>query len=139
MIPAIGNLASFALVFAAAHANSRLDCSSPCGMLDVRQDLAPSCTIGAELVGDDALGCDALLFQETGEQPFGRLGVASALENLIEHIPVLIDRAPQPVFSASNRDGPLIEVPDIISAGLLAAQAPGVVRPELLSHRRIVS
>lgn len=55
-------VASSADVFAAANANSRHDCSGPlCDRWSSRHDLPPCRSIGAELVGDDALRQVSLL------------------------------------------------------------------------------
>ena len=69
-------------------------------VLDFWHNLALGSRVGAELVGDQSPRWAALLPQETLQQAFGRLGVASVLDDLIEHIAVLIDRPPQPVLLA---------------------------------------
>ena len=53
------------------------------------------------------------------------------LDDLIEHIAVLINRPPQPVFLARDRDHDLVEVPDVAAAWRLAPEAASVRRPEL--------
>lgn len=99
-------------------------------MLDVRHHLSPGCSIGAQLVSDHALRRNALLLQQPRQQALGRIGVAAVLDDLVEHIAILVDGAPQPVFPAGNGDDDLVQVPDVVSAGLLAAQAASEIRPE---------
>jgi hypothetical protein len=71
-LPVIGSLASSAPVFATAHENSRLGCSTLVrSVFDMRHDLSPGCSIGAQLVSDHLLRCDALLPQKAGQQSPG--------------------------------------------------------------------
>ena len=99
-------------------------------VLDFWHDLAPGGSIGAELVGDHSPGWAALLPQQTLQQALGRLGVAAVLDDLIEHIAVLINRPPQPVLLARDRDHDLIEVPDVAAARRLAPET-GLSRLQL--------
>ena len=71
-------------------------------VLDVRHDLTPGGRVGAELVGDHPPGWAALLLQQTFQQALGRLGVAAGLDNLIEHVTILIHGPPEPVLLASD-------------------------------------
>ena len=97
----------------------------------VWHDLAPGGSVGAELVGDHPSWWAALLLQKASQQALGCLGVASALDNLIEHIAVLIHGPPEPVFLARDGDHDLIQVPDVATAWRLAPEAASVRRPEL--------
>ena len=63
-------------------------------MLDFRHDLAPGGAVGAEFVGDHALGRATLLEQKPLQQSLGCSCVAADLDDFVEHIPVLIDGAP---------------------------------------------
>lgn len=100
---------------------------------DVRHDLPPGCSIRAQSVSDHPLRCDTLLLQKTGQQSPGNLGVPTVLNDFVEYIPVLIDGLPYPVLLASDGDDDLVRVPHIVAAGLLAAQATRIIRPELPS------
>lgn len=71
-------------------------------MLDCRHDLAPCSTIGAKLVCDDALGYASLLLHQADQKTFGSLGVPAYLDHLVEHVAVLVDGTPGPVFAASD-------------------------------------
>ena len=67
-------------------------------MLDRGHGLTRCCSVRAELVGDDALGRNALLSQQAPQQTSRGLAVALGLQNLVENIALLIDRAPEPMF-----------------------------------------
>jgi hypothetical protein len=100
-------------------------------VFDFWHDLTPGGSIRAELVGDHPPGWAALLAQKTPQQAFGRLGVTAGLDNLIEHIAILIHRPPQPVLLARDRNHNLIQVPHVATAWRLAPEAASVRRPEL--------
>jgi hypothetical protein len=102
-------------------------------VFDVRQDLASGGSIRAELVGDNPSGWAILLAQETPQQALGCRGVAAGLDNLIEHVTILIHGPPQPVLLARDRDDDLVEVPDVAAAWRLAPETASVRRPELQS------
>lgn len=65
------------------------------------------------------------------QHALGSFGIAAVLDDLVEHMAILVNGAPQPVFPACDGDDDLVEMPDIVSAGFLAAQTVSVVRPEL--------
>src|SRR5690606_38651207 len=80
-----------------------------------------------------AFGHGALLLHQSGQQTLGRLGVASALDDLVKHVSVLINGAPQPVLLASDADNHFIQMPDVMRTSLLAAQPPGIGRSKLFT------
>lgn len=102
-------------------------------VLDVRHDLSPGCSIGAQFVRYPTLRCDTLLLQKAGQQSPGGLGVTSGLDDFVKHIPILIDGPPEPVFPVSNGDDDLVQMPHIAPVGLLAVKATRIIRAELLS------
>lgn len=67
------------------------------------------------------------MFYDQYDQAFGRLSVATGLQNLVDHIFVLIDGAPKTVVLASNDDAHTIEKP-YITAGWMLAGADGIQR-----------
>jgi hypothetical protein len=71
-------------------------------VFDSRHNVTLGRAIRAELVGDDPLGRHALLFQQPDEQSPGGLRIASALNNLVESVSVLINGTPKPVLSARD-------------------------------------
>ena len=67
-----------------------------------------------------------------------RFGVAAALDQGVEHDPMLVHGAPEPVLSACNADDNLVEVPLVTGCRKTAADLVGIALPELqrpLSHR----
>ena len=100
-------------------------------VFDFWHNVASGGCVGAELVGDHPSWRAALLPQEAPQQALGCRGIAAALEDFIEHIAILINRPPQPVLLARDRDRNLIQVPDVAAAWRLAPEAPSVSRPEL--------
>ena len=85
-------------------------------MLDRRHDLSPGRGGRTELVGDDAFGRDALLFQQASQQATGGFGVAPRLQNLVENGAFRIDGAPEPVDLSSDADDDFVEMPDVAAA-----------------------
>src|SRR3954452_9237930 len=89
-------------------------------VLDVRHDLALGGSIRAELVSDHPSRRAALLPQEAPQQALGCRGVASALDDLIKDVSILINSPPQPELLAGNGDHDLLEVPHVAAARRLA-------------------
>ena len=77
-------------------------------MLDARHDLSSGRAVAGKLVGDHDAWRPHLLFQQLAQQPLGRLLVASALDQNIEHDPGLVHGAPQPVLYTSDLEHDLI-------------------------------
>ncbi len=63
-------------------------------MLDSRHALASCRGIGAKLVSDDALWQASLLLHQPDQETLGSFGVTPALDDLVENVAFLIDRAP---------------------------------------------
>src|SRR5580704_9243007 len=99
-------------------------------MLDRGHGLTRCCSVRAELVGDDALGRNALLSQQAPQQTSRGLAVALGLQNLVENIALLIDRAPEPMFLSGDADDDLIEMPDVAAAGPLALEPANEILAE---------
>jgi hypothetical protein len=69
-----------------------------------------SCPIAPELVGMDHLR-HVVFPQQSLEERSGGLGVAVFLEEDVQHGPVFVDGAPQPLFDTAYIDGHFIKVP----------------------------
>ena len=100
-------------------------------MLDRRHDLAPCSTIGAKLVCDDALGYASLLLHQPDQKTLGSLGVPAYLDDLVEHIAVLVDGTPEPVIAAADCHHDLVQMPYIRWVWRFATQAASIDWPEL--------
>ena len=59
--------------------------------------------------------------------------LACVLDDLNEHIAVLVDSPPEPVFPAGDADNYFIQMPNVSRAWRLMAEAPGILRSELLT------
>src|SRR5690348_5030030 len=79
--------------------------------LDPRQDLAFGGGVALELVCDDHPRNIPQALQQLAEEPRGRGCVAPALDQNVEDISVLVDRAPQIVLLAADPDEHLVHVP----------------------------
>jgi len=90
-------------------------------------DLTSGSGVGAELIRDHPSWWATLLAQQPLQQALGSLGVAAALNDLIEDIAVLINRPPQPVFLARDRDHDFVEMPKIATVWSPAPEAACIV------------
>src|SRR5215813_6520542 len=88
-------------------------------VLDPRQDLAFGSGVALELVRDDHPRNIPQALQQIAEEPRGRGRVAPALDQNVEDISVLVDRAPKIVLLAADPDEHLVHVP--LVAGLWPA------------------
>src|SRR6185436_3767280 len=88
-----------------------------------RPDSWPACRSPARHV--------AQALEQLTEKPFSRHRVAARLHQDVEHVAVLVDRAPQIMSGAVDRHEHLVEVPLVAGAGSPTTSLGGVVRPEL--------
>ncbi|SDP54587.1 hypothetical protein SAMN05428967_2386 [Phyllobacterium sp. YR620] len=80
-------------------------CLIPWGtVLEGWHDLAFCGGVRSQLVGDDPLWRLRPAFQQTNKQAFGSLGIAAVLNDLVEHVAILIDGTPESVFLAGDGD-----------------------------------
>ena len=57
--------------------------------------LPESRAVGAQLVGDQQLRCEALFLEQLAQQPECRLRIATALNEHVENFALMVDGAPQ--------------------------------------------
>jgi hypothetical protein len=101
-------------------------------MFDAKARLRPRSAVGTELVRDhDARRCDGGS-QELSYEPLRSAAVSSTLDQDVENEAILIDRAPQPVRLASNRDDDLIHMPFVAASRRALADLIGERLAELL-------
>src|SRR5260370_7057179 len=93
-------------------------------VLDPRQDLAFGGGVALEVVCGDHRGKMPEALQQLAEEPRGRGCVAAALDQNVEDISVLVDRAPKIVLLAADPDEHLVHVP--LVAGLWPAPLQGI-------------
>jgi hypothetical protein len=84
---------------------------SALAVLDARQDLALCGGVALELVCHDHTRNVSQAPQQLAEEPPGRRGAAPALDQDVEDISVLVDRAPKIVLLAADADEHLVDVP----------------------------
>src|SRR3954447_8155156 len=85
-------------------------------MLDRGHHLTLRGTVAGELVRDQDTRGSALLLEQLAEQTFGGLLVAPALNQDVEHDPILVDRPPQPMLLAADHQAHFVEVPLVARA-----------------------
>ena len=71
-------------------------------MLDAGHDLPLCRAVAGKLVGDHDTGWPHLLLQQLAQQPLGRLLVAPALDQDVEHDPGLVHGSPKPMLYPGN-------------------------------------
>jgi hypothetical protein len=108
-------------------------------VLDARYDLLLGRPIRFQLIRDHHTGSPALPLQQLAEQAFGRLPIATALNQDIKHDAVLIHGAPEIMLLAGYLEHHLIKMPLVAGPGQPPADNVGELLAELESHWRIVS
>ena len=82
-----------------------------------RHQLAVGELVAGQLVGDNHPRHIPQALEQLTEKPLGRRRVTTRLHQYVEHVAVLVDRAPQVVSSAVNLHEDLVEVPFVAGAG----------------------
>ena len=82
-----------------------------------RQQLAVSELIAGQLVGDNHPRHLSQTLEQLTEKPLGRHRGAARLHQDVEHVGVLIDRAPQLMGGGVDLHEDLVEVPFVAGAG----------------------
>ena len=82
-----------------------------------RQKLAVSDLMAGQLVGDNHPRHLSQALEQLTEKPPGRHRVAARLHHDVEHVAVLVDRAPQLMGGAVDRHEDLVEVPVVAGRG----------------------
>lgn len=88
------------------------------GNLTQRRPIAP------QLVGMDHLR-HVVFPQEADKKGLGRLGVSVFLKQNVQHVPVFVDRSPQPMLDPADLDADLVQMPSRTPPGFSMAQFLG--------------
>ncbi len=64
-------------------------------VLDTGQELALRCGVAAQLVSYEHAGHVVQATEQLAEEPFGCIRIAPALDQDVEHVAVLVHRAPK--------------------------------------------
>jgi len=99
-------------------------------MLDRCQQLAVGDLVAAEFVGDDHPRHVLQVFEQRAEESFGGHRISAGLDQNVEHVAVLVDRAPQLVLRAVDPDEHFVAVPFVTGPWPASAQPAGVGLPE---------
>src|ERR1700758_370233 len=100
-------------------------------MLDRCQQLAVGDLVTAQLVGDQHARHVPQALEQLTEESLGRHRISAGLDENVEHVAVLVDRAPHIPQPAVDPDEHLVEVPLVAGARAPPAQLVGVGLPEL--------
>src|SRR3954454_22016747 len=100
-------------------------------VLDRGHHLTLGGAVAGQLVRDHDTRGPALLFQQLAEQALGGLLVPPALDENVEHDPILVDSPPEPMLLAADHQAHFVEVPLVARAWQPAPDLVGEVLPEL--------
>src|SRR3954471_5556958 len=100
-------------------------------MLDRGHHLTLRGAVAGELVRDHDTRGPALLFQQLAKQTLGGLLVPPALDQDVEHNPILVDGPPEPVLLAADHQAHFVEMPFIARTGQPAPDLVGERLAEL--------
>src|SRR5689334_17551448 len=100
-------------------------------MLNTGQDLAFRGTVAGELVRDQDARHAGLTLQQLAEQALGGPLVPPALDQGVEHDPILVDSSPQPVLRSPDHQAHFVQVPFVARTGQPAADLVGEALAEL--------
>jgi hypothetical protein len=95
-------------------------------MLHPRQDFAFRRTIALQFVGNDHTRRVLQFLKQLAKQSFGSFFVPPALNQNVKHVSILIDRSPERVLLATNRENHLIHMPCVTTARTAATPFIGV-------------
>src|SRR5680860_1384433 len=105
-------------------------CSQAPIMLSREPDPAERCRIGSQPVGHHPARRKAMLLKQFHHKFLCGLCIPSALDEKIQHLTLVVDRPPEPVFTAADRNHHFIEVPVIARSRPRTADIRRDRRPE---------
>ena len=108
-------------------------------VLNMGQDILLGGGVAPELVGHDHPRHILQATQQLAKEPPGGVGVAPALHQDLQHVPVLVDGAPQTVLIAAHADEHLVQMPLVARPGPAPLSVLANCRPKRKSHVRMVS
>jgi hypothetical protein len=98
-------------------------------VLHTRQDLTFRRSIALQLIGDDHAWDVLQPFEQFAKKTFRGLLVALALNQDVEHIPILVDSSPQGMGFSMNFEKDFIQVPCVATTRAPPSQCIGVRLP----------
>src|SRR6476660_4760936 len=106
-------------------------CSQAPIVLSREPDRAERCWIGSQPIGHNPARRKAVLLKQFHHEFLCGLCIPSALDEEIQHLTLVVDRPPEPVFTAADRNHHFIEVPMIARSRPRTADIGRDRRPEL--------
>jgi hypothetical protein len=100
-------------------------------MLHARQDFMFCRSIALQFIGNDHARDVLLLFEKLAEKSLRSLLVASALNQDIKHIPILVDSSPEIMGFSIDFEKDFIQVPFVATTRASPSQFVGVRLPKL--------
>ena len=100
-------------------------------MLHARHDYPLCCSMAGHLICDHDAQRRTLLLEQFAQQALSRFGITPTLDQDVEHDPMLVHGAPEPVLPARNADHDLIKVPLVPGHGQTPPDLIGITLPEL--------
>ena len=108
-------------------------------MLDRGHHLTLRGAVARQLVRDQDTRGPHLPLQQLAEQALGGLLVPPALDENVEHNPILVDGPPEPVLLAADHQARFVEMPLVSRTGSLRRIWLAKLWPNLRPHWRTVS
>ena len=96
-----------------------------------RHDTPVRCRVAPQLVRYQPPRRASLPLQQLAKEPFGRTGIATFLNQDVDHVPVLVHGSPQVVPFAPDLHEYLVQVPHIAQPPLSTLELSCLLRPEL--------
>jgi len=100
-------------------------------MLDRGHHVCLCSVVAGELVRDHHAWHAGLTLQQLAEQALGGPLVPPALDQGVEHDPILVDSSPQPVLRSPDHQAHFVQVPFVARTGQPAADLVGEALAEL--------
>ena len=92
---------------------------------------APRCGVAFQLVRHQPPRLASVPLQQLAKEPFGRAGIAISLNQDVNHVPVLVDSAPEIVTLTLDVHEDFIQVPHVAEPTLATLEIPCVLGSEL--------
>jgi hypothetical protein len=107
-------------------------------MFDPGSDLGFGRSVGTELVSDQHAGLTPPP-EQLSKEAFGCACVPTRLDQDIQDVAIGVNRSPEPVLLALDRDHDFVEMPFVRRAGALAADPGGELPAKRATQSRTVS
>jgi 1-deoxy-D-xylulose 5-phosphate reductoisomerase len=100
---------------------------------DRRHDGPVRCAVAPQLIGYQAPGFTSLAFQQPTKEAFRCILIATGLDENIDYIPVLVNRAPEILSLTLDSHEEFVQMPSVTQAALSSLECPGSLGAEFLT------